>query len=203
MNAEYRPILTNVRVYRSIADDAYRQMSADMNANIRPRPDGSDGVFKTFDPEQLSFKQAMISIVFTGIWLEAALHLLIVRNRGRNAYTDKVDHYSYRGKLILLDCADEELLRKVDRLQQARRDLVHEKAHREYNDAGEFTGELRTAQDEAENARDVMLAVEQWFDLPDGHDRSGSGSGLSRSQRPEERAARRRPEQKCPPSTRR
>ena len=61
MNAEHRPLFTNVQIYRSIADDAYRQMSADMDANVRPRPEGSDVVVKTFDPEQLSFKQAMAS----------------------------------------------------------------------------------------------------------------------------------------------
>ena len=166
MNAEQRPLLTNARIYRSIADDAYRQMSADMDTHVRPAPDGAAAVVKTFDPEQLSFKQAMIAVVFTCIWLEAALHLLIVGTLGRDAYTKKVDHAGYRDKLTLLGCGDEELLGNVQRLQQVRRELVHEKAHLEYNDAGEFTGELRTAQDEAENARAVMLAVEEWFGLP-------------------------------------
>lgn len=62
---------------------------------------------------------------------------------------------------------DEELLRNVERLQQARRELVHEKAHLEFSDAGGFTGELRGAQDEAENARAVMLVVEKRFGLTD------------------------------------
>ncbi len=83
------------------------------------------------------------------------------------AYTNKVDHAGYGDMLTLLGCGDEELLGKVERLQQARRELVHEKAHLEFNDAGEFTGESRTAQDEAENARTVVLAVEKWFGLPD------------------------------------
>ena len=69
----------------------------------------------------------------------------------------------YRDKLTLLGCGDEDLLGNAERLQQARRELVHEKAHFEFNDAGEFTGELRTAQDEAESARAVMLAVEKGF----------------------------------------
>ena len=44
------PLLTNVVIYRSIADEAYREMSADMAANFRPGPEGSDVVIKTFDP---------------------------------------------------------------------------------------------------------------------------------------------------------
>ena len=167
MNSARRPVLTNVGIYRSIADDAYRQMAADMAENVRPGPEGSDVVIKTFDPEQLSFKQAMISVVFTCIWLEAVLHLLIVGKLGRKAYTRKVDRSGYGAKLSLLGCRDETLLRNVGRLRQARRELVHEKAHLEFNDAGEFTGELRGAQDEAENARAVMLAVERGFGLAD------------------------------------
>lgn len=161
------PVLTNVGVYRSIAEEAYKEMSADMDANVRPGPEGSGVVIKTFDPEQRSFKQAMISVVFTCIWLEAALHFLIVEKLGREAYTRQVDYLGYGNKLMLLDCEDEELLTNAERLRQVRRELVHEKAYLEFNDAGEFTGEWRTAQDEAENARSVMLAVENWFGLPD------------------------------------
>ena len=163
MISAHRPVLTNVGIFRSIADDAYRQMSTDMDAHLRAVAEGSDVVVKTFDSEQLSFKQAMISVVFTCIWLEATLHLLIVGKCGRKGYTNKVDGSGYVAKLKLLDCRDEELLSNVERLRKARRELVHEKAHCEFNDAGEFTGELRGAQDEAENARAVMLAVEKRF----------------------------------------
>ena len=79
----------------------------------------------------------------------------------------KVDQSGYGEKLALLDCQDEELLGNVERLREARRALVHEKAHFEYNDAGELTGELMTAQGEAQNARAVMLAVEKRFGLAD------------------------------------
>ena len=167
MNSAIMPVLTNVRIYRSIADAAHRKMSEDMGANVRPAAERSDVVIKTFDPDQLSFKQAMISVVFTCIWLEATLHLLIVARYGRESYTNRVDRCGYEGKLKLLDCREEEMLKNVEQLRKARRDLVHEKAHLEFNDAGEFTGELRAAQDEAENARAVMLGIEKWFGLAD------------------------------------
>ena len=41
------------------------------------------------DPKQRSFKQAMISVVFTCIWLEATLHLLIVGKCGRKGLHEK------------------------------------------------------------------------------------------------------------------
>ena len=165
MNSGQRPVLTNVRIFRSIAEDAYRQMAAGMAEDVRAVQGGAGAVVETFDPEQLSFKQAMISVVFTCVWLEATLHLLIVRNLGREAYTNKVDRSDYAAKLTLLACGDGDLLRNAERLQAARRDLIHEKAHFKFNDEGLFTGEIRTAQDEAENARAVMLSVEGWFGL--------------------------------------
>ena len=166
MTSEPKPILTNVGVYRSIADAAYRKMCEDLGDNAGPRPDGGPGVIKVFDPERTSFKQAMISVVFTCTWLEATLHLLIVGKYGRKCFKE-VDREPYETKLDLLDCRDAELLKNVVRLRKGRRELVHEKAHFQFNDAGEFIGELRTAQDEAENARAVMLDVEKWFGLAD------------------------------------
>ena len=67
-------------------------MHEHMNAGQRPKDDGSPGWIKTFDPEQNSFKQAMVSIVFTGMWIEALLHLLIVRDHG----TEKYEEYDFR-----------------------------------------------------------------------------------------------------------
>ena len=161
MASEYKPIFTNVRIFSSIAHTAYKKMSEDMRKSIRPKPDGSPGVIKEFDPTQVSFKEAMISIVFSCIWLEATLHLLIVQNRGRECFK-KVDRSPYEEKLRLLECGDERLLRNVNRLQIARKELVHEKAHFDFSESGEFTGKLMTAQDEAENARAVVVGVKKW-----------------------------------------
>ena len=168
MTSKHKPILTNVDIYQSIADAAYHNMSEDMGKDVRPRPEDSSGAIKTFDPEQTSFKQAMISTVFTCIWLEAILHLLIVEKFGRKCF-EEVDknRKTYEEKLKLLGCDDKELLENVKRLRKVRKELVHEKAHCEFNDADEFTGESRTGQDEAENARAVMTGVEKWLSLID------------------------------------
>ena len=155
-------LFTNVRIFRSIADSAYKKMSEDLCAGISPKPDGSHGVVKTLDPEQMSFKEAMISIVFSCIWLEAILHLLIVQEYGREFY-EKVDrNKSYKEKLRLLKCDDDELLRNVERLRTARKEIVHEKAHFEFDNLGKFEGNFMLAQDEAENANEVMIGVTKW-----------------------------------------
>ena len=154
-------LFTNVRIFRSIADSAYKKMSEDLCAGIRPKPDGGPGVVKTFDPKQMAFKEAMISIVFSCIWLEAILHLLIVQKYERKCYK-KVDRKTYEYKLRLLKCEDVELLRNVKRLRTARKEIVHEKAHFEFDDLGKFEGNFMLAQDEAENANEVMIGVTKW-----------------------------------------
>ena len=162
MTAGPRPIFTNVCTYKAIADQADREMAEGLEQNVRPNPQGREGAIKRFDPERTSFKQAMVSIVFTCIWLEATLHLLIVGRYGKERF-EELDRNSYERKLEALRCGDEDLLRRAGRLRKSRRALVHEKAHLEFNDEGEFTSELMTAQEEAENARAVMEAVEHWF----------------------------------------
>ena len=157
---------TNVHIFRSIAEDAYWEMSDDMKKNIRPGLEGNPVVIKTLDSERTSFKQAMISIAFTCIWLEAILHLLIVQEFGIKRFKN-VDRCSYKYKLGLLGCQDAELLQNVERLQKARNALIHEKAYLEFEDGDNFTGNLWVAQDEAENAQAVMRSIEEWFGLAD------------------------------------
>lgn len=162
MEAKHRPVFTNVHIFGAIADTAYKKMSELLANNIRRNPDSSSGVIKIFDPEQTSFKEAMISIVFSCMWLEATLHLLIVRKFDRERFKNADRRLSYEEKLRLLECRDEQLLNNVERLRKSRRELVHEKAHLEFSQAGEFLGELKTAQDEAENARAVIVGLRKW-----------------------------------------
>ena len=161
MGAKREPVFTNVHIFGAIADAAYERMSENMAKNVRAMPDGSPGTIKVFDPEQNSFKDAMISIVFSCIWLEALLHLLIVRQFGRKGFK-KIDKLPYEEKLSRLGCSDDQLLEWTGQLRRSRRQLVHEKAHSEYTDEGMFEGEVKTAQEEAENARRVMVGVRKW-----------------------------------------
>ena len=162
MEAERNAVFTNVHIFGAIADAAYERMSEDMAKNVRAMPDGSPERIKVFDPQQKSFKDAMISIVFSCIWLEALLHLLIVRQFGRECFRKVDRRLSYGEKLSLLGCSDDQLLEWTSQLQGSRRQLVHEKAHLQYTDEGAFVGEMKTAQDEAKNAKRVMTGVTNW-----------------------------------------
>lgn len=142
---------TNAAVYQAIADEAYQQMVHSIETGRRPKEDGSPGWIVTYDPSQTSFKQAMICIVFTGMWLEAKMHLRIVKAHGKDRFKE-VDFKSYEEKLKLLGITDEVLLHSVSEFRESRRTLVHEKAH--FDD-----GQVRWAQKEAEKAHGLLVAL--------------------------------------------
>lgn len=144
-------IVTNVAIYKAVADEAYGEMVGLLETGRRPKPDGSAGWILTYDPTHASFKKAMISLVFTGMWLEALMHLLIVRKFGEVKFNE-YDFKAYEEKLKLLGITNKELLESVSRFRAVRKALVHEKAH--FDD-----GEIKTAQSEADNAHQMLHAI--------------------------------------------
>lgn len=141
-------VLTNCSVYREIALEAHHQMVEATAAHRRLRGDG--GWVLSYDPERRSFKAACVAIVFTGIWLEAATHLAYAQF-GRGTDLKKFDSKKYEDKLAELGF-ETGLLERAKRLREARNELVHEKAHLD-------PGAIRFAQDEAERANQLLLAL--------------------------------------------
>lgn len=152
-------ILTNIAFYKSVADEAYNDMVRLGDAAKRPKPDGSAGWIAIYDPSHTSFKRAIISIVFSGIWLEAAMHILIVERFGKIKFK-KYDFKSYEEKLQLLGVSNPELLSSVSRFRDTRKHLVHEKAYFNEN-------EITFAQKEARNASSMITQIhEHFFSVP-------------------------------------
>ncbi|ACD89734.1 hypothetical protein Clim_0648 [Chlorobium limicola DSM 245] len=144
-------IITNVEIYKAVANEAYEDMVLLSESGRRLKSDGSAGFIITYDPTHASFKKAMISLVFTGMWLEALMHLLIVRQFGEAKFKE-YDFKSYEEKLKLLGVEDKQLLDRTSRFRVIRKALVHEKAH--FDD-----GEMKTAQSEAKNAHQMLQAI--------------------------------------------
>jgi hypothetical protein len=145
-------VMTNVRVYREVVEESYAAMRETMSRQCRPKPNGEPGCIKIYDPKHTSVKQAMICIVFAGMWLEAELHILLGWRCGKDVAND-ADRKSWEEKLRILGVVDEELLKKVGEFRRSRKDLVHEKAF--------FSQDfVSTAQDNAELAYHVVRLVE-------------------------------------------
>jgi len=143
--------VSNALIYKLISEEAYGKMVEASKKGRRPKYDGTEGFILTFDPSHTSFKQSMIVVVFTGMWLEAVLHQLIVSNHGEKTFK-KYDFKPYRDKLILLGVTDEALLNDVVDFKATRKEIVHEKAYFD-------SGEIRIAQTEAELAHSIMERI--------------------------------------------
>jgi len=144
-------LVTNVSIYRAIAEEAYAQVADAEKTERTPNPNGS-GYILRYDPKQRSFKNSLVTIVFTGMWLEALTHLLIVRDYGEDKYRE-YDRRIYEDKLRLLGVKDESFLAQVADFRATRKELVHEKAYFD-------NGTIKTAQKEAKVAHDILRRIE-------------------------------------------
>ncbi len=142
------PLSTNVTIFMAIAEDAYATV---VEADRKNRERSGIGYIIRYDPEQKGFKGAIVTVVFTAMWLEALTHLLIFQRHGEEK-CKKYDRKNYEEKLKLLDIHDDDLFLLVKKLRVARRELVHEKAFFD-------TDTLKSAQREARVAHEVMRRV--------------------------------------------
>lgn len=140
-------VITNISIYKAIAEDAFENTIGADKQQRAPKADGTGWIIK-YDPSHVSFKNSIISVVFTGMWLEALTHLLIVQKFGEKKFLE-YNFKSYEEKLKLLGISDGGLLAKVKRFRETRKDLVHEKAHFD-------NGTIKTAQEEARLAHEIM-----------------------------------------------
>jgi hypothetical protein len=148
-------IHTSWPTYKDIAEDAYNQM-IELDKKGRIKRTNDKGWAYKYDPEHKSFKQALISIVFTALWLEALLHILIFKYYGKEI-SRKYDHKLYEEKLKFLGCDNQELLDRVTRFRKTRKSLLHEKA------CDDDLYDTRIAQDEAENAHEIRNTIHSYF----------------------------------------
>jgi hypothetical protein len=148
---------SNFGVFYRIAEEAYTAMDEDLRSSRKPKPHNEPGWIITYDPGQKSFKNAFITIVFCGVFLESLLHLLIVERKGLDVFK-KYDRKPYKDKLQLLGCKEESILQASMRYQESRRQVVHEKAHLDID-------HYRFAQKEAASAMDFVKKVVTHFDI--------------------------------------
>ena len=87
---------------------------------------GPQGII-TFDPDQTSYRQGCIAVVFAGMYFEAVTYL-VAHLRGGRGLADQIgDVRRYGRKAAELGLRAEWIQEGCDRLQGARNDLVHEK----------------------------------------------------------------------------
>lgn len=136
-------LISNVNVYRDIAREALDEGLQLAEEAETPKPGGEPGFIIRYDPSQKSFKKCLVSIVFSGVYLEALLYLCGCKLLGKTQYL-KIEKYPYELKLRCFGVKDSGLLTDCERFKKARNDLVHEKATTKIS-----VGKMRYAQTEA------------------------------------------------------
>ena len=120
-------MLSNLRVYLAIAEDALAESKRLTEEYRRPKQDGTEGFVVTYDPNQKSFQHSLIAIVFAGIYLDALLYIEGVKHLGKDEY-DRIGRKHYEEKLTRLGVTDSIALTQCKAFREARNHLVHEKA---------------------------------------------------------------------------
>ena len=122
-------VVTNIRAFYQIAKESYELMQREFESGRRPKPNGEPGEIITYDPDQKSFKSALIAITFCGIYLEALLHHLIIEKKGLPALKKcERNRDTYEKKLTLLGFTEQSILDECEPYRTARKEIVHEKA---------------------------------------------------------------------------
>jgi hypothetical protein len=121
-------LMTNASVYLAIAEEAQAQSERLAKLARRPKPDGEPGVIVTYDPDQKSFKNSLIAIVFAAMYIEAIFYILGTQKFGSAKYNKEHDRKCLEDKLSLFDLKDDDLRTAAKRLRERRKDLIHEKA---------------------------------------------------------------------------
>jgi hypothetical protein len=121
-------LITNVSLFRIMAEEAATKSLESLNAHRTPKPNGEPGFILRGD-NRVSFKQALIAIAFSGIYLEALLAIATreARRTGRRHVSKAKEKPRYDGKLKALGVKDHGLLKAAHHFNDVRDDLIHEK----------------------------------------------------------------------------
>jgi hypothetical protein len=144
---------TNISIYRSIVEESYAIMSIDLNEHRIPKKDGTNGFINIYDPNHKSFKHALITIVFTGMWLEALIHLHIVKKYSVQEFKKYDKKKGYEERIKKIGISDEDLIERIISFRKSRKAIEHEKAY--------LDKDFKFAQDEAEKAYSLVVDIEK------------------------------------------
>ena len=152
-------IISNILTYLEIATESLAESERLSALYWKSNQNGTAGHISSIDPNQQSFKHALIAIAFAAAYLEALLHIEGYRRLGAEVY-EKIDRQTYRMKMEALGIDDSVLLEASDHFRAARKDLFHEKPIKESRDPNSV---MRIAQSEARSAIEFVKSVSNHF----------------------------------------
>ena len=118
-------IVSNLQTYLEIAKESYEESIKYLEKNRTLKPDG--GYVIKLDPDKRSFKNALISIAFSGSYIDLYLRLAyVVKNEDEPPREWKFNN-PYHKKLKFLGVTDDHIIGLCEKFREVRNDVAHEK----------------------------------------------------------------------------
>ncbi len=154
---------TNLQTFLEIAKDSQAKSKELLEAARKPMPGQEGRYVTTLDPDQKSFKYALIAIAFSGVYLDALLYIEGLR-RFENCsekFLKDFDRMTYEKKLEMMSITDQELLAACKRFRDSRNDLIHEKALF-FEESGKLVhGSVGPPSSAQEDANDAIVLIDR------------------------------------------
>lgn len=123
-------LISHLHVYRAIAEEAAAKSLKSLDEHRTPKPNGEPG-FILHEVNGVSFKEALIAIAFSGIYLEALMAIVQrqAKASGKRFVSKGAKEGRYGGKLQAIGIKDPDLIAEANHFNDARDDLIHEKSY--------------------------------------------------------------------------
>jgi len=123
-------LISHLHVYRAIAEEAAAKSLKSLNEHRTPKPNGQPG-FILHGDNGVSFKEALIAIAFSGIYLEALMAIVQRQSKasGKRFVSKGAKEGRYGGKLQAIGIKDPELIAEANHFNDARDELIHENSY--------------------------------------------------------------------------
>jgi hypothetical protein len=157
-------LISNVTLFRQMAEEAAAKSLEDLNGHRTPKQDGK-GFINHPDGKRTSFKEGMIAIAFSGMCLEALIRIATrqARDERRRFVSKSTEKGRYGGKLEAVGIQDAEILAEANHFNDVRDDLIHEEPLFFSTDPGAVNRSPKgfdfVAQDEAQRAVKLLDRV--------------------------------------------
>ena len=153
-------LMSNISHFRGVVHAAHLEWYQLGESSLRPNPNNEKGHIITLASRMQMFRQALVCIVFCGVYLGALLVIKGRRKFGEKKWDKYFDKLIYEAKLELLGCSDLGIITKCRQFRKARNDIIHERP--------EFIFNLKKRKDiskETKNAIDLIKLLEAHFSI--------------------------------------
>lgn len=117
-------VFSNIKIFYEIAKDSFSDSEKFLSEHRKPKENG--GYILSFDPEKKSLKSSLISISFSGAYIDLHINIAYILTHGKSP-NHKWETRIYEEKLKDLGVTNLELFNNCTEFRKIRNSVLHEK----------------------------------------------------------------------------